>query len=117
MNKHKGNLIFALGIVLVLFLFLAFVRMTSYDTVHTWNTQMQTIANGYQTKHPDEKVTRLDSNAEAVSLPANVTHVVYVGDSAKIISVDTTDATDAVVNQFETLFGGNTHMYIFSKQK
>lgn len=115
MSKQKDNLIFALGIVLVLFLFFAFVKTTSYNMTSTWNTKMQTIANDYKTKHPDEKLTRLDSNTESVSLPANVTHVVYVGDSAKIISIDTTDATDAVVNQFEDLFGDNTHIYVFSK--
>lgn len=77
---------------------------------------MHTLANAYQTKHPDEKLTKIDGGVKDISLPSSIEHIVYVSEGGtKTVSTDVTDTMD--VSKVVVRQDDDRYVYIFSKEK
>lgn len=63
----------------------------------------------YQTSHANEKLTKINVNANSVVLPDNATHVVYVNNAGKIVSGDKSETANAMNSKHD--------FYVFSKEK
>lgn len=50
----------------------------------------------YQTSHANEKLTKFSAKANSVTLPDNVTHVIYVNDAGKTVSGDKSETANAL---------------------
>lgn len=50
----------------------------------------------YQTSHANEKLTKISAKANSVTLPDNVTHVIYVNDAGKTVSGDKSETANAL---------------------
>lgn len=61
----------------------------------------------YQTSHADEKLTKINANADSIALPDDATHVVYVNDAGKIVSGDKSETANAMNSKHD--------FYVFSK--
>lgn len=63
----------------------------------------------YQTSHANEKLTKINAKANSVTLPDNVTHVIYVNDAGKTVSGAKSETANALNSKHD--------FYVFSIEK
>lgn len=112
----KDDLIFILSATLFTFVAGVFIITMRQNETNNLNASMHALANAYQTKHPEEKLTKIDGGVKDISLPSNIKHIVYVAEGGtKTVSTDVTDTMD--VSKVVVRQDDDRYVYIFSKEK